>query len=85
MSQPNGRRDWEKMGEWTLGELSYVSTEPLDQWKRDAATAEIARRVSQAQIDATLWMKWSFIVLAATSVVSMVAQLGAWLWPHPLP
>jgi len=71
------RRDFDKISDWTLEELSQVSTEPIDKWKGELATAEITRRVAKAQIDSAYYMLASVIVLAVTSLL-------AWLWPNPL-
>jgi hypothetical protein len=78
----NGRRDFDKVEDWSLAELSVVASEPIDLWKRDVVNAEIARRTAQAQIDAARWMKLSVLAIAITSAFTVLFAFLSWMYPH---
>jgi len=73
----------------TLEDLARESARP-DNPYADACSAEIARRVAQAQIDtayaqkrAADWMKWSVVILGIAAILAAIFQGLAWLWPNP--
>ena len=65
----------------TLAELTRTAT-MYDQSLPKAAEAEIARRIAQAQIDSTFWMKISVAVIALSSTITAVLTTLSWLYPH---
>lgn len=71
------RRDFDKIEEWSLSELSVVASDQIDADKRLMANAEITRRTAKAQIDSARYMLLSVVVLAITALLS-------WIWPNPL-